>query len=153
MELMRSPRIHRLSFGNRFGKRWGPLIDRDFFMGRDPFDDLRIAPSKPRVNIKELQKYYEMEISLVGYDKSQINVQIDNNVLIISGQKELDKKEVSEYILKEHDVDSFERSFQLTDITNQNNISASFKKGILYIKLYHIEEDSSKAKHKEIPVN
>ncbi len=152
MELMKLPQIHRMSFGNRFNNYWSPLINHDFFLGRDPYRDNRITKKIKRapVNINKLDDGYMLEVPLSGYKKEQISLFIDNDVLIIKGEKEDDNEINSKYILKEHDVTGFEHSFQLGKFTDKNKIKASFKNGILSIMLYHINDNAAKDKRKEI---
>ena len=151
---MKLPRTHRLSFGNRFGGLWGESNNRDFLFGRDPFDSLWGETSKkPPVNLRKSKEFYELELALPGYNKDQISIYITDGILFINGKKEEDKNFRSEYIVKEHDIDRFQRSFQLGTGTNQDNVSAFFKNGILSIKLYHIEKMEKAPSHKEIKVN
>lgn len=139
---MKLPQIHRMSFGNKFETYWRPLINRDFFLGRDPFENPRIAKKKSRfpLNILEHKEYYKIEIPLAGFEKNQITVYLDNDILIIKAEKDINKNLNSNYVIKEHEVDSFEHSFQLGKLTDQNNISATFKNGILEVRLYHITD-------------
>ncbi len=148
MELMQSPHTNRRSFGNRFNNYWGHLINRDFFLGRDPFTENRLTKEKkrPPFNLKKLEGYHQIEIPLSGYKKNQISIQIINDVLVVKGKKEEEKELNTNYIIKEHGVDNFIHSYQLGKLTNQNNITATFINGMLKINLYRVEEASPKEK-------
>jgi len=94
MELMKLPKINRMSFGNKFETYWRPFINRDFFLGRDPFENPRMAKKKSRfpLNILEHEEYYKIEIPLSGFEKNQINVFLDNDKLTIKAKKESSRK-------------------------------------------------------------
>lgn len=150
---MKLPRTHKLSFGNRFGGLWGESNNRGFLFGRDPFDNLWKRTSKPLVNLRKNKKCYELELALPGYSKDQISIHINDRTLFINGKKEEDKKNLSECIVKEHDIDRFQRSFQLGTGTSQDNISAFFKNGALLIKLYPIEKMETTPNSEVIKIN
>lgn len=154
MELTKLPQIHRMSFGNKFKNYWRPLINRDFFLGRDPFEDARMTEKISRfpLNILEHKEYYKIEIPLSGFEKNQIKVYLDNDILTINAEKDVNKNLNSNYVIKEHDVDRFEHSFQLGKLTDQNNISATFKNGMLEVRLYHILETPLIEKSKKINI-
>ncbi len=154
MKLMKSPRIHPLSFGHKFGSRYGPIINRDFLLGYDPFDEHPLVYTKrPFVNIRKNAQYYKMEIPLPGYKQEQISVHLENDVLTIKGQKEKEVEGKSRFILKEYDLHSFERSFQLSPATDKNSIKATFKDGLLSLTLKHLKKASAVTKPKNIPVS
>lgn len=153
MELMRSPSTHPLSFRHRVRNNYRPLIDRNFLMGHDPLEEYPIlVHRKPLVNIKEHKDFYQMEISLPGYDKKDITVNIEKDILTISGHKEQDVSGKFSYILREHDIDNFKRSFQLGPDADQNKVRASFKEGILTIRLYPKNNSSLKSKKRKVTV-
>jgi HSP20 family protein len=154
MELMKLPQINKKSFRNRFNTYWEPLINRDFLIGRDPFKDLKMTRETKRypLNIKKLEGYYMLEFQLPGYKKEQISIQIKNDFLIVKGHRDEIKELNSNYIIKEHDIDNFNHTFQLESHTDKNNITANFKNGVLAIKLYNNGNGFSKEKRKMISV-
>lgn len=152
LQIMDKPRIHPQIFRHRMGSRYGGLIDRSFVLGYDPFEDHPLIGKKPAVNIKEDKEYYELEMPLPGYKREHISIHVEDNILTIKGEKEKDEDNKTEYIIKEHDMDSFERSFELGEITDKENITARFKDGVLYVRLNHIKEKEQKAPVKDIKV-
>ncbi len=135
MKLMESPRANPLSFRHRFGSRYAPFIERGFFLGHDPFEDYPVK--KPKVNIRQEGSYYEMQIALPGYKKEELEIEVKGDVLTISGCKKEEEKEATDYVLKEYGTTHFKRSLQLSPLTDRENITASFKNGVLHLTLHH----------------
>jgi len=152
MKLMRSPRIHPLSFGHRIGNTHRPLFDRNFFLSRDPFADERIVPSKKLpMNISQQKDIYSLELPVPGYRKKELYLELNNNVITIKGKKEADLPPIRDYILNEHRSENFEESIVLDPKGNYNeiDINAELKDGILHI---FIKKKRTEKLDKNIPV-
>jgi len=93
----------------------------------------------PSVNIMENEKDFEVEVAAPGLDKNNFKVELDNDMLMISAQRETRNEEKSKegnYTLREFSYESFQRSFQLPeDMVEKDKISASYKDGILHISI------------------
>lgn len=149
MELMRSPHTHPLSFRNKFTRPYGPFINREFLLGRDPF---RGDFNKPPVNMLMNEGYFEIQLALPSYSKEEISVLVDGDMLTVKGEKKEKVKEDSDYILQEYATDSFEHTFMLKPYTNRNKIEATLKDGMLYIKLHHQAKKSNNTRSKIVKV-
>ncbi len=142
---------------NRMRNRRGRLLDTEDFLHNS--GNLVSAHSHyipyPSTNVKHHEEYYDLEVALPGFKKEEIEVLLKDGILTISGEKSGDKDvDHTEFIHKEHDMDSFERSFQLGDITDEEKIEASFENGMLKIRLYHKPQNAPEAHHtKQIQVN
>lgn len=55
-----------------------------------------------------------------------------------------------EFIQREFSMDEFKRSFQISELINQENISASYEPGILRILLPFREENEEKSRDIEV---
>jgi HSP20 family protein len=103
----------------------------------------------PPVNILETPKAYELELSVAGYNKEEIDIKLDNNLLTISSTQ---TKETSteptenKSVRKEFSKKSFKRSFTLTDKINTESIDASYNAGILKITLNKKENEVAAVK-------
>lgn len=153
MGLGKLSQIRPLSFGHKMGSRYGHLIDRAFLMGRDPYDDYwMVSAGSPPANISKKPDHYLIEIPLPGYEPDQIHVEVDNGILLISGEKTAESEPETDYILKEYDIERFERAFQLGPNTDHEHIKARFEKGVLKLELAHTEtqDQVSDARHIEI---
>jgi HSP20 family protein len=140
-------------------RRWQPLGDIVRFMDgfndgffKDPdFDSnsMAVASWSPHIDIHEDENEYVFRAELPGMDKKDVNVEIENDQLIISGEK-VYRQELKEENF--HRVESssgkFYRSFRLPKTVNQEKIKAVMEKGILELKIPKAEDK----KRKKIPV-
>jgi HSP20 family protein len=89
---------------------------------------------KPAANIVENDKEFRLEILLPGWTKSEVKVEIDKDLLRISGErKESSEETKDEYLRKEFSFESFERSFTLPKEIDHQKIDAKHKDGILSV--------------------
>ncbi|MGY6650198.1 Hsp20/alpha crystallin family protein [Wenyingzhuangia sp. IMCC45574] len=100
----------------------------------------------PLANIAEKEDGYSIELAIPGFTKEDFKIEIDNNRLTISSQKEFKNEENTNenYTVKEYSFQSFSRSFGLTDKVDQNQITASYENGIL--KLWVPKKEEAKPK-------
>lgn len=112
----------------------------DFF-SKDIFDwadknFAHVGANLPSVNLKESDNKLEIEMAVPGMKKEDLKVEIDNNMIIISSEKEDEKEESRKkgnYLKKEFHYQSFYRSFFLPDYIDENKIEANYKDGILHV--------------------
>ncbi|HPE33950.1 MAG TPA: Hsp20/alpha crystallin family protein [Bacteroidales bacterium] len=127
-----------------------PSIFREFF-DRDFFDTANMGfndSTMPAVNIKETKDDFLVEVAAPGLKKEDFKIELDNNLLIISSEKE-DRKEESkegEYTRQEFSYQSFKRTFTLPSTIEEKDIKAKYKDGILNITLPKKEEAKEKPK-------
>lgn len=98
------------------------------------------AVNSPRVDVKEEDKSYILEMELPGRSENDVNIELDHDNLTISSkneEKKEDKKDEkkAKYILKERHASRFERRFTLPSDVNSEDITATFKNGILTINM------------------
>lgn len=132
----------------------GSLLS-DFFDGDRYFDaDWLRKQSVPAVNVKELDKQYEIDIAAPGLSKNDFNITVDNGILIVSAEKQEEKEEKSNgknYTRREFSYTSFARSFALPENANQESIDAHYENGILTLKI-NKKDHAKEAKKKSIEV-
>lgn len=118
----------------------------DNFFGRDISDYLGdYSGTVPSVNIRETKDNFMLEVAAPGMVKEDFDVNLDNNVLTVSGKKEEKKEEKEEkYNRKEFSYTSFQRSFYLPEAVNAENIEAHYQDGILMITVPKKEEAKQK---------
>ncbi|NOR87252.1 MAG: Hsp20 family protein [Bacteroidales bacterium] len=85
---------------------------------------------KPAVNVLETEKEFKLQVSLAGWPKDQVKVEIDQNKLTLKGEHE---ESQNDYIRKEFKLLSFERSFTLPKDVIFEDIQAEHNNGILEI--------------------
>jgi len=117
-------------------------------------DDFNLFTLKPyhqreigSVNIQETDDKYKFQISVPGFKKDDINIEIDNNILTISSEYEnKNEKDEDGYTYKEFVKTSFKRSFTVPDDVNINDINANMEDGILNIDIKKIKKENKNNK-------
>ena len=95
----------------------------------------------PAANVIEEDNNYELEIAAPGYEKKDFKIDLENNVLTISSQKEEKHEENSkDYSRREFATYSFSRSFTLPETVETGKIKANYENGILHVILPKVEE-------------
>lgn len=138
-----------------------PSLLSDFFspstslFQRDPLDldadmfPARLGVNMPTANIKETSKDYKLELAAPGLEREDFNIELNNNMLIISAEKEVEKKEDEEgYSRREYSFNSFSRSFALPEDIKEKDIKAKYDKGILKVEIPKLHEKPVKRAHK-----
>lgn len=98
----------------------------------------------PKVNIKENESGFEVEIAAPGMKKEDFNIMLDKDILTISSEKNEETDESSIYLRKEFDYQSFQREFTLPDTADGEKIKGAYKNGILTITIPKKEEAKPK---------
>jgi HSP20 family protein len=164
--------VKREAMEPSFGRAWRPFeslhreIDRLFDdfgrnfrwpFGRSPFaaeplfgQELTRA-KMPAVDVVESDKAYEITADLPGMDEKNIEVKVTDGVLTMQGERQEEKEEKKkDYYLQERSYGSFQRSFELPESIDADKIEASFKKGVLTVKLPKKAEAQKPAKKIEV---
>jgi len=133
----------------RFSNQMPSLFDR--FFENDLFDWSNQNYSNtnttlPAVNIKEDKDGFEVEMSAPGLDKKDFKIELNNNVLTISSEKEVENetKEGQQFTRREFSYQSFSRSFTLPETVEGEKIKAKYESGILSINIPKKEEAKTK---------
>ena len=117
---------------------------RDDFFSNEFFPNIFDAPahlSVPSVNIYENTEGFKIDLAAPGLEKSDFKIEIKNNVLTISSEKEVKKEENTEkFMRKEFNYCTFSRSFALPQSVDTETISASHNNGILSVNILKKEE-------------
>ena len=99
----------------------------------------------PAVDIKEDDTSFVLSADIPGLKKSDIDLFVENNILKISGNRDhINENDNSEYHYQERTHGSFHRSFKLPISVVEENISATFRNGILTVVLPKNEEAQPK---------
>lgn len=91
---------------------------------------------QPPVNISESEKTFNIEVLAAGINKEDIKLQVVDNMLTISYEKNEPAQEAKGKVLRhEFAVRSFKRSFTLGESVDAEKINASYENGILTVAL------------------
>ena len=131
----------------------------DDFITKDLFDwtdrnFAAIGSNLPSVNLKETDTEIEVELAAPGMKREDFKVEVDNDMLMISSEKEEKKEEVSKkenFIRREFNYQSFSRTFSLPETIDENKIEANYKDGILHVVVGK-KEGLKKRALKSIPI-
>jgi HSP20 family protein len=84
----------------------------------------------------EHEKAFELTAELPGLDEKNVEVKVANGVLMIKGEKAEDKEEKSkDFHMRERRFGAFERALRIPDMVDPDKIEATFKKGVLMVKM------------------
>ena len=94
---------------------------------------------KPSVDIYEEEKAFLVKADLAGVKPEDIKIELDKNVLTVSGERKLEKKEEKEgkngYHRIERRYGSFTRSFTLPESAEAEGIDADYRDGVLTVTI------------------
>ncbi|RIA82867.1 HSP20-like chaperone, partial [Glomus cerebriforme] len=95
-----------------------------------------ICPNLVPLDVHETDKELIVNAELPGLNKDQINVDIRDNTLIISGETKKDEKfKEGNALVQERCYGSFTRGILLPSNVKGDNITAKFENGLLKLKL------------------
>jgi HSP20 family protein len=86
-------------------------------------------------NIAETDTNYEIHLYALGYDKSKINITVVNEVLYVTGTREIPEDYRPNFIRQEFPIKSFEKVFHLNEGIDTTAIVAKQEDGVLIITL------------------
>ena len=94
----------------------------------------------PKVNVYEYDDKVGIVAEIPGLSKKQIKVDVEDNILTISGDKHSVWDDAKAKVLRrELKQSSFKRSFTLGELLDGDDISANFKDGVLSIEIPKVE--------------
>ena len=93
-----------------------------------------IALWSPTCDVTETEKEVIVHAELAGVQKEGINLELHDNVLTISGERNYEKREEKEkWHRTERSFGRFERSMMVPDGVTQDQIRAKFDNGVLEV--------------------
>lgn len=99
-------------------------------------ENLTSGAWSPAVDIYETPEAIEMTLEIPGVQQQDIKVNLENNLLTITGERRLEHEDKREgYHRVERNYGSFGRSFTLPSTVDPNRIKAVFENGLLYLTL------------------
>lgn len=118
-----------------------------------PFNDFshRSDSKLTPVNISENQHEFLIEFVAPGFNKEEIGISVEENLLVVSGEHKTEKeKKENNYTRKEYAYQNFKRSFNLPENADTDKIEAKLNNGILTISLSKKTEANKITKQIEI---
>jgi HSP20 family protein len=90
----------------------------------------------PRVNVEETEKEILVTFDLPGVDAKELNITVENNILVLSGERKEEKEEKKRnYHRFERFFGEFYREVPLPIGADTEKIAATFTKGVVTITI------------------
>lgn len=129
-----------------------PRKRNDFDLFEDMFSDPFFERKEAKImktDIKEKGNNYIIEVDLPGYDKENIEIEMENGYLKVTAKTNKDVDESDEkYIHQERFYGECSRSFYVGNSIKEDDVKASFKNGILSLCIPKEEQKKLEEKRK-----
>ncbi len=105
-----------------------------------------------KTDIKDEGDHYELEADLPGFDKKDIKLDINDNILTISAQRHSEHEEKNKkgkYVCCERSYGYYSRDFDLSNV-KADEIKAKYNNGVLRLIMPKKNETIGKTTHLEI---
>ena len=136
--------LNRDEFLTPFDKVFDHLMEQTFPTFKE---DVGVSFNKgayPKVNVYEYDDKIGIVAEIPGLDKKNVSVEVEEDVLIISGDKHGFDSDGGKCITRELKQSAFTRSFNLGEYLDGGNVSAKFKDGMLSISIPKKEPEQPK---------
>ena len=128
--------------------RMSRLFEEHYGQGRE--ESLTAGAFVPPVDIYEDEHGIQLKLEVPGIDQKDLDVQVENNVLTVTGERKFEKEEKEENFHRiERRYGSFYRAFTLPSTISSENVHAEYKAGVLKLEL----KKKAEAQPKQIKVN
>lgn len=131
-----------LGFKSELDNLFNRFFDLDFPTSRGFFKEGQWLPC---VDVSEGKKEVTVKADIPGCDAKDIYVSLDGRTLTIKGEKKQEREVKEENFHRaERSYGSFTRTMKLPAEVDQENINASYKKGVLKLIFKKIKETEGK---------
>ena len=142
--------LNRDEFLTPFDKIFDQLMDQTFPTFKDEVGVSFNQGAYPKVNVYEYDDKISIVAEIPGLDKKNVTVDVEEQVLTISGDKHGFDTDGGKCISRELKQSSFKRSFNLGEHLDGENVGATFKDGMLSISIPKKEPEKPKKKFVKI---
>ena len=136
--------LNRDEFLTPFDKIFDNLMDQTFPTFKEEVGVSFNQGAYPKVNVYEYDDKIGIVAEIPGLDKSNVSVDVEEQVLTISGDKHGFDSDGGKCITRELKQSAFTRSFNLGEYLDGKNVSAKFKDGMLSISIPKKEPEQPK---------
>ena len=151
MKLARVPlHFNRDEFLTPFDRMFDNIVNTQFPEFEKNFGISFEKGSFPKVDVADYDESIVIVAEIPSLKKDALKIEVDDNILTISGDKHSLDDENVRYLRKELKHSSFRRSFQLGDLLDSENISANFSDGVLRIEIPKKEQIANQPRQIDI---
>ena len=136
--------LNRDEFITPFDAIFDQLINKTFPTFKEETGVSFNKGAYPKVNVYEYDDKIGIVAEIPGLDKKNVTVEVEEDVLIISGDKHGFDSDGGKCITRELKQSSFKRSFNLGEHLDGDDVSANFKDGMLSISIPKKEPEKPK---------
>lgn len=128
-----------------FERQFNELLD-DMWGGRG--NDLQAMQMAPLCDVTATDQHYFMSFDMPGVKKEDIKVEVNNNRITVSGERQKETVEGREHHVSERSYGRFSRSVSLPQGVDEDHIEANFENGVLTLTIP--KTDKAQARRIEI---
>lgn len=130
--------------------RWDPFRELDLMKrGMGPMFMPFMPATLPAADIYETKDEFIVELEVPGYEEKELGIEVSDHVLTVKGEHKLATEETEKtYRLHERIEREFERRFELPTVVKTEELTATFKQGVLKLHAPKLEP----AIAKKIPI-
>ena len=136
--------LNRDEFLTPFDRIFDELMNKTFPTFSDEVGVSFNQGAYPKVNVYEHDDRISIVAEIPGLDKKNVTIDVEEQVLTISGDKHGFDTTGGKCITRELKQSAFKRSFNLGEYLDGENVSAKFKDGMLSISVPKIEPEKPK---------
>ena len=136
--------LNRDEFLTPFDKVFDELMNASFPTFKEETGVSFNKGAYPKVNVYEHDDKISIVAEIPGLDKKNVSVEVEEDVLIISGDKHGFDSDGGKCITRELKQSAFTRSFNLGEYLDGTKVSAKFKDGMLSISIPKKEPEQPK---------
>ena len=108
----------------------------DDYVNNDWIFKMTSSTNIPAVNIKELDKQFEIYLAVPGKNKSDFEIEVEDGLLSISSSiEENEQNEKAKFTRREFSYNSFKRTFTIPDNVDLTEVEAKYSDGVLQVRL------------------
>lgn len=105
----------------------------------------RASEFVPSLEWTDTKEAYVLRAEVPGLDHEQVDVHLEDDTLVLSGEKRTEeKREEDEVLLTERSFGRFERRLRLPGPVDESKVSADMKNGVLEVVLPKAQEKESR---------
>ncbi|MGI6218135.1 MAG: Hsp20/alpha crystallin family protein [Coriobacteriales bacterium] len=126
---------------------WFDEMERAFFGSPTTTSSLGF-----KADIKDNGDSYDLAADMPGFDKDDIKVEVEDDVLTISAERNFQKDEKDDegnYVRRERSYGSYSRSFDISNV-DQDSIDVKYENGVLKMHMPKKAEETPTVRRLEI---